>query len=634
MARDNVKLSDVKKVFRLLLPYWWLIILMIAATIITVWAQMQLPSITGDIVNKGIVDYNQSYIWQRGLIMLGVVLIGAIGTIANNFLGARVAAGFASRLRLKLFKKIESFSKNEIDQYSTASLITRSTNDIQQIQQTVAMLRMALQSPIMAVSAVMLAMQQAPSMSWIMWVAMTFLVIMIVVLFIVVTPRFSKIQTMTDQLNLVSRENLTGLRIVRAFHNEKYEERKFANANTDVTELALWINRVLSVTAPLIMLLMSFTSLAITWFFARGIVAGSVNLGEMVSFPQYAIQAIISFMFIAMLMIFIPRAGVSIKRVGEVLGTNLSIDFARSKQKIQESKRGQVEFRSVTFSYPNAEQPTVNNVSFVAKPGQTTAFIGSTGSGKSTLVNLISRFYDVTSGEVSIGGINIKSLAKNELDDALGYVPQRGVLFSGTVESNIKYGASARRPISDADMKRAAEIASANFINDLDGKFQAHIAQGGGNVSGGQKQRLSIARAVAKNPDILIFDDSFSALDYATDRKVRNNLTKFATDKTVLIVAQRIGTIRNADQILVIDNGEIVGRGTHYELLNNNEFYREIAASQLSEDEMANEMKLATAGQKPPTKPQNKPPRSAPARKSGGIAMIRRTYKPFKKGTN
>ena len=591
---------------------------------------MQLPSITGDIVNKGIVDYNQSYIWQRGLIMLGVVLIGAIGTIANNFLGARVAAGFASRLRLKLFKKIESFSQNEIDQYSTASLITRSTNDIQQIQQTVAMLRMALQSPIMAVSAVMLAMQQAPSMSWIMWVAMTFLVIMIVVLFIVVTPRFSKIQTMTDQLNLVSRENLTGLRIVRAFHNEKYEERKFANANTDVTELALWINRVLSVTAPLIMLLMSFTSLAITWFFARGIVAGSVNLGEMVSFPQYAIQAIISFMFIAMLMIFIPRAGVSIKRVGEVLGTNLSIDFARSKQKIQESKRGQVEFRSVTFSYSNAEQPTVNNVSFVAKPGQTTAFIGSTGSGKSTLVNLISRFYDVTSGEVSIGGINIKSLAKNELDDALGYVPQRGVLFSGTVESNIKYGASARRPISDANMKRAAEIASADFINDLDGKFQAHIAQGGGNVSGGQKQRLSIARAVAKNPDILIFDDSFSALDYATDRKVRNNLTKFATDKTVLIVAQRIGTIRNADQILVIDNGEIVGRGTHYELLNNNEFYREIAASQLSEDEMANEMKLATAGQKPPTKP----PRSAPARKSGGIAMIRRTYKPVKKGTN
>lgn len=595
---------------------------------------MQLPSITGDIVNKGIVDYNQSYIWQRGLIMLGVVLIGAIGTIANNFLGARVAAGFASRLRLKLFKKIESFSQNEIDQYSTASLITRSTNDIQQIQQTVAMLRMALQSPIMAVSAVMLAMQQAPSMSWIMWVAMTFLVIMIVVLFIVVTPRFSKIQTMTDQLNLVSRENLTGLRIVRAFHNEKYEERKFANANTDVTELALWINRVLSVTAPLIMLLMSFTSLAITWFFARGIVAGSVNLGEMVSFPQYAIQAIISFMFIAMLMIFIPRAGVSIKRVGEVLGTNLSIDFARSKQKIQESKRGQVEFRSVTFSYSNAEQPTVNNVSFVAKPGQTTAFIGSTGSGKSTLVNLISRFYDVTSGEVSIGGINIKSLAKNELDDALGYVPQRGVLFSGTVESNIKYGASARRPISDANMKRAAEIASADFINDLDGKFQAHIAQGGGNVSGGQKQRLSIARAIAKNPDILIFDDSFSALDYATDRKVRNNLTKFATDKTVLIVAQRIGTIRNADQILVIDNGEIVGRGTHYELLNNNEFYREIAASQLSEDEMANEMKLATAGQKPPTKPQNKPPRSAPARKSGGIAMIRRTYKPVKKGTN
>lgn len=592
----------------------------------------------GDIINKGVVLSDQSYIWYHCLIMMVVVAIGAAGIIFSTFLSTRIGTGFAKRLRLAVFKQVESFSQNENNKFSIASLITRSTNDIQQIQQTMIMMRMALQTPVMATGAIVLAIQQAPSMSWIMWFGMIALIALIVVLFVAVMPKFTQIQALTDRLNLVSRENLTGLRIIRAFRNEAYEGKKFAQANADLTGVTLWINRVICVMFPLVTLIMNFVGLAITWFFARGIVAGTVNLGEMVAFPQYAIQAIMSFIFIAMLMIFIPRAMISAKRVGEVLDTQSSIDFANANQKIRDDHRGEVEFRNVTFSYPDADEPILTNVSFIAKPGQTTAFIGSTGSGKSTLINLIPRFYDTTAGEVLLGGENVKKLAKNDLDDAIGYVPQKGVLFSGTVESNIKYGANSRIKISDTDMKRAAEIAGADFINDLDKKFQSHIAQGGDNVSGGQKQRLSIARAVAKNPDILIFDDSFSALDYATDRQVRANLAKFAKDKTILIVAQRISTIKDAEQILVLDNGAIVGRGTHYELLNNNEIYREIATSQFSESEMVDEMKLAQKS-KIATKPNrhkitaNQPTAIKPRRKTGGIAMVRRTYQPTAKGT-
>lgn len=635
---NNVKLSNVKRVFKLLLPYWWMIFLIIGTTIVSVWSQLQLPSITGNIINNGVMKLDQNYVWSHGLQMMGIVAIGALTTVASGFLATRIGTGWSRDLRLAVFKKIENFSQNEINKFSTASLITRSTNDIQQIQQTsIMMLRMTLQAPIMAIYAIILAVQQAPTMSWIMWTGMTTLILSVVALFILVIPRFAKIQRLTDNLNLISRENLTGLRIIRAFRNERYEEKKFATANRNLTENTLWINRVLAAIFPLVMMIINFVALAITWFSARGVADGNIDIGTMVSFPQYAIQAIMAFLFIAMLIVFIPRAAVSIGRIGEILNTKISIDFNNSTAKARNDQRGVVEFREVTFSYPDAETPVLTDISFVAKPGQTTAFIGSTGSGKSTIISLIPRFYDVTAGEILVDGQNIKNLDKNDLDDTIGYVPQKGMLFSGTVASNIKYGENSRTKIDNLMVEKSAKIACADFIDELDGKFNARIAQGGSNLSGGQKQRLSIARAIAKNPDILIFDDSFSALDYTTDKKVRKNLADFAKDKTLIIVAQRISTIKDAEQILVLDKGEIVGRGTHSELLQNNEIYREIAKSQFSESEINKEMGIAEklAKTKQSLQPhRGKQQRADKLQRPGGIAMIRRTYKSTSKPTN
>ena len=584
----------MKRVFKYLLPYWWQILLVIVTTYGHVWASLQLPTLMSNIVNKGIIGNDQSYIISEGVHMLAVTAFGSIAAIATGFLASRIATGFARKVRLETFKKIESFSLSEINKFSTASLITRSTNDIQQVQMvTVMVLRIALQAPLMAIGAIFSALHTAPSMTWVMAFSVIALLVVVGTISSLVVPKFKLQQKLVDQLNLVARENLTGLRVIRAFNNEHVEEKKFNDVNRHLTKLGLWINRVISLMQPAMMLIINFTMLAIVWIGAHYVVDGSLEIGNMMAFMQYAMQVITSFLLLVMIMVILPRAQVSAGRIGEILGTENSIKEPKRPEELDADMKGVLEFRHVAFTYPGAESAVINDVNFVAKPGQTTAFIGSTGSGKSTLVNLIPRLYDVSSGQILIDGHDIRRIARKNLTSVLGFVPQRGVLFSGTVESNIKYG---KANLSDVKMREAAAIAQADFINDLDGKYHAHIAQGGSNVSGGQKQRLSIARALAKDPEILVFDDSFSALDYKTDAALRKALREKEADKTILIVAQRISTIRHADQILVLDNGHVVGKGTHEELLRNCDVYREIAESQFSEEEMKKELKEAGYG--------------------------------------
>lgn len=581
----------MKKVLKYLAPYWWQIILVIIFTYANVWGSLQLPTLMSNIVNNGIINNDMDYILSTGLRMLLVAAVAATAAIVTGFLASRIATGFSRQLRLATFQKIESFSLSEINKFSTASLITRSTNDIQQIQMvTFMILRIAVQAPLMAIGAVFSALHTAPNMAWIMALSVTVLLIMVITIFCLVVPKFKIQQKLVDQLNLVARENLTGLRVIRAFNNEDIEERKFNKVNRSISKLGIWVNRVISLMQPGMTLIISFTMLGIIWLGAHLVVDGDLEIGSMMAFMQYALQVITSFLMLVMVMVMLPRAQVSINRVNEILATDNSIKEPKHPGHIDDEQRGIVEFRHVTFTYPGAESPVLNDINFTAKPGQVTAFIGSTGSGKSTLVNLIPRLYDVTSGQVLIGGCDVRQLARRDLVKTLGFVPQKGVLFSGTVESNIKYADSA---ISDEAMRDAAATAQADFIADLEGGYHAHIAQGGSNVSGGQKQRLSIARALAKNPDVLIFDDSFSALDYKTDAALRKELAEKESDKTILIVAQRISTIRHADQIVVLDNGTVVGTGTHEQLLRDCDVYREIASSQFSEEEMKKELKEA-----------------------------------------
>ena len=581
----------MKKVLKYLAPYWWQIILVTIFTYANVWGSLQLPTLMSNIVNNGIINNDMDYIISTGLRMLLVAAVAATAAIVTGFLASRIATGFSRQLRLATFQKIESFSLSEINKFSTASLITRSTNDIQQIQMvTFMILRIAVQAPLMAIGAVFSALHTAPNMAWIMALSVTVLLIMVITIFCLVVPKFKIQQKLVDQLNLVARENLTGLRVIRAFNNEDIEERKFNKVNRSISRLGIWVNRVISLMQPGMTLIISFTMLGIIWLGAHLVVDGDLEIGSMMAFMQYALQVITSFLMLVMVMVMLPRAQVSINRVNEILATDNSIKEPKHPGHLDDKQRGIVEFRHVTFTYPGAESPVLNDINFTAKPGQVTAFIGSTGSGKSTLVNLIPRLYDVTSGQVLIGGCDVRQLTRRDLVKTLGFVPQKGVLFSGTVESNIKYADSA---ISDEAMRDAAATAQADFIADLEGGYHAHIAQGGSNVSGGQKQRLSIARALAKNPDVLIFDDSFSALDYKTDAALRKELAEKESDKTILIVAQRISTIRHADQIVVLDNGTVVGTGTHEQLLRDCDVYREIASSQFSEEEMKKELKEA-----------------------------------------
>ena len=572
-------------------PLWKQLLLIIGFTAISVWATLKIPTVMSQIIDQGILSNDLSLIIRQGLWMLALSLADISGMIASDIATSRAMARLAGDLRLDIFRRIESFSLSEIDKFSTASLITRSTNDVQQVQQSFQMvLGLAIQAPIMIVGAVIGALRTAPSMTWLIVLTVTILLVGMAVIFGIVTPKYKVLQDLVDRLNLVARENLAGLRVIRAFNNESIEERKFDRANTDKAKLETWVNRITGLLQPGMSLIVNLAVLAIIWVGAHLIVESELEIGGMMAFLQYAMMVVFNVLMLAMVISTLPRARVSAGRIATILETKCQIVEPASPETIDDDRRGELEFRHVTFSYPGAESAVLNDVSFTARPGGMTAIIGSTASGKSTLVNLIPRLYDVTSGQILIGGHDIRRISRAELVKALGFVPQRGVLFSGTVASNIKY---ADEDISDKEMRRAAKIAQADFIEELDGKYKARIAQGGNNVSGGQKQRLSIARAIAKDPDILVFDDSFSALDYQTDAKLRRQLMQQESDKTILIVTQRISTIKDASQIIVLDKGKVVGIGTHHHLLNSCSVYREIAGSQFSDSEMKRELEEA-----------------------------------------
>ena len=526
------------------------------------------------------------YIIMAGLKMLGISLIIMISAISIMCLSARVAARLAKTLREKVFKKVLRFSNKEFSEYSTASLITRSTNDIQQIQGLIAILfRVLVYAPIIGIGGFLRVLNQSDnSMAWIIGVAIVAILFVVATLFIIAMPRFKKLQQLIDKLNLVAREILTGLPVIRAFNTEKKEEKRFDKANMDLTKTNLFVNRAMSFMMPALMLIMNGISLLIVWVGAHGIDNGTMQVGNMMAFIQYTMQIVMSFLMISMVSIMLPRASVSANRINEIIETDEAIKDSKEPKKLNPSKKGLVEFKNVSFRYPDSDEEVLSDISFTAEPGKTTAIIGSTGSGKSTIVNLIPRFYDVTSGNLLIDGVDIKDISNKDLRKIIGFVPQKGILFSGTIESNIKYG---NPNMSDEQMIEAAKIAQATeFIESKPEKYQEPIAQGGSNVSGGQKQRLSIARAIAIDPEILVFDDSFSALDFKTDSILRAELAKKTQDKTVIIVAQRINTILNADQIIVLEDGKVVGKGTHEELIKTNETYKQIALSQLSAKEL------------------------------------------------
>lgn len=530
------------------------------------------------------------YILKTGAKMLGLAALGMAASILACLMASRVGAKVGRGLRRDTFRKVIGFSNAEFDKFSTASLITRSTNDIQQIQLlTVMILRIVLYAPIMAIGGILKVSKTNVDMFWIIGLAVLLIVMVVAVLFIVVMPKFKIVQNMVDKLNLVSREILTGLPVIRAFHTEKHEEERFDKANKDLTKLNLFVNRAMTFMMPTMMLVMNGITVLIVWVGGHSINDGAMQVGDMMAFIQYAMQIIMSFLMICMISVMLPRAAVSAERVDEVLKSETKIHDPKEPKTLPKNGKGEVAFEHVSFHYPGAEEDVLHDITFTAKPGETTAFIGSTGCGKSTLVNLIPRFYDVTEGKITIDGQDVRNLTQHELRDKLGYVPQKGVLFSGNIASNIMFGNPAG---SEQEMTEAAQIAQAvEFIDTKPERYKSPISQGGANVSGGQKQRLSIARAIAKHPDVYIFDDSFSALDYKTDTVLRSALKEKTTDSVVLIVAQRISTILHAEQIIVLDDGKIVGKGTHEELLKTCDAYYQIAASQLSESELKEAMK-------------------------------------------
>lgn len=528
-------------------------------------------------------DYQHNYLVRAGIKMLVYACIGMIAAIIVGFIASKVGAKIAMNLRNKVFAKVVSFSNAQMDQFSTASLITRNTNDIQQIQMVLTMLlRIVLYAPVLCVGGILKVINTDLSMAWIIVVGAIAIICVVAVLFCVAMPKFKLMQKLVDGVNLVAREILTGLPVIRVFSRDKYEQKRFDDANMKLYKTQLFTNRVMTFMMPVMTLVMNGITLLVIWFGSKGIDAGNIQVGDMMAFMTYSMMIVMSFLMITMISIMLPRAGVAADRVNEVLNTEITIKEPQQPKQI--SGKGTVTFKNVSFKYSNADDNVLNNISFEAKPGQTTAIIGSTGSGKSTLINLIPRLYDVTDGQILIDGVDIREISKHDLRAKLGYVPQKGVLFSGTIASNIKYG---KEDATDDEMKLAAQIAqSVEFIEKKEEGYDDPIAQGGSNVSGGQKQRLSIARAVAKKPDIFIFDDSFSALDFKTDKALRKALADNTGDSTVIIVAQRISTILHADQIIVLDDGKIAGIGTHSELLRNCDVYRQIAVSQLSQKEI------------------------------------------------
>ena len=525
------------------------------------------------------------YLVKTGGMMIALAFLGMAASVLVGFLASRVGASAGRDLRGRVFHKVVGFSNHEFNQFSTASLITRSTNDIQQIQMLIVMLlRMVLYAPILAIGGVFQVMKTNVSMSWIIGLAVIIIACMVLLLFVVAMPKFKMLQKLVDKLNLVTREILTGLSVIRAFSTEKHEEKRFDDANVELTKTNLFVNRAMTFMMPVMMLVMNGVSVLIVWTGAHGISDGQMQVGDMMAFIQYTMQIIMGFLMLCMISIMLPRAAVAADRVEEVLKSETIICDPEQPEVLPEQGEGVLSFDHVSFKYPGADEDVLQDITFTARPGQTTAIIGSTGSGKSTLVNLIPRFYDVTEGKITLDGIDIRDIKQHDLREKLGYVPQKGVLFSGNIASNIMFG---NQDGTEAEMKEAAEIAQATeFIETKPEGYESPIAQGGSNVSGGQKQRLSIARAIAKHPQVFIFDDSFSALDYKTDVTLRHALAEKTRESTVLIVAQRISTILHAEQILVLDDGKIVGKGTHAELLKNCEVYREIAESQLSRAEL------------------------------------------------
>ena len=579
------------KLFRFLKPYWWQIIILLIATAVQVYTTLRLPALMADIINNGIVPGNTDYIWMTGLRMILVALISAVASFVSSYFSARVGANFSRDIRTAVFTKIISFNMSDLKDFTTASLLTRTTNDVNQVQSvTMMMLSMMLRAPMFCIIAIIMAIQTAPDMSWIILVGVAAILGTAIMIMSIVMPKFKIFQTLVDRITLLTRENLTGLRVIRAFNNEKVEKDKFVKTNDKMTRLLIFIDRILELQNPLVGIIFNGTTLLCSWVGISLLTKDFAYLGNMTAFAQYVTFVMISFLMLSILFVMLPRANVSAHRINDVLTRTPKINW-KSKTNGVPDKSPSVEFKNVDFRYPEAAENVLEKVSFKAMAGETTAFIGSTGSGKSTLINLVPRFYEATGGEILINGLSIKEYAKDDLMKKIGLVPQRGMLFAGTIKSNIKFGAPSA---SDEQVHKAAEIAQAkNFIEKLPKKYNSLIAQGGTNVSGGQKQRLSIARAICKNPDIFIFDDAFSALDMKTDRKLREALKEITNEAVVLIVAQRVSTIKEADRIVVLNDGKVVGEGKHLELLKTCKVYQEIVKSQLSDKEYENELKLA-----------------------------------------
>ena len=580
------------KLVKYLKPYFWHCLALLVASVGQVWCTLQLPTLMADIINNGISKNNLDYIWQTGLAMLGLAVISALAALISSFLSARIGINFSRDLRNDFFQKVIFLDLTKIHDFSTASLITRTTSDISQVQQVFVMiLSMMVRAPLFAILALILAFQTAANMTWIIAVAVVAILIAVITIMSLVVPKFQIYQKLIDKITLLARENLTGLRVIRAFNNEKLEQTKFQKTNADLTKLIIYIDRLLELQNPLLNIIFNSMTLLCSWIGISLFNNGDASaIGNMLAFAEYVTFVMTSFLMLSMLFIMLPRANVSANRINAVLKTTSKIHWPAQTIGIPD-KTPSVEFKNVDFKYADAEEKVLENISFIAHAGEVVAFIGSTGSGKSTLINLIPRFYEASNGEIFINGIALTNYAREDLISRIGLVPQKGVLFAGTVKSNIAFGAPNA---SLDDIKRAAEIAQAKtFIEKLPYQYNSPITQGGANVSGGQKQRLSIARAICKKPDIYIFDDSFSALDFKTDQKLREALQPVIKNSVVLIVAQRINTIKNADQIIVLDNGKIAGKATHYELLKSCTVYQEIVRSQLSEKEFAKEMDYA-----------------------------------------
>lgn len=579
------------KLFRFLKPYWWQVLILVIATGAQVYTTLVLPALMADIINDGIVPGNTDRIWQIGLLMIGVAFVSAVTSFVSSYFSARVGAAFARDVRQEIFVKIINYDLVDLKNFSTASLLTRTTNDVNQVQGVmILMLSMMLRAPLFCIISVVMAISTAPDMSWIILVGAAAILGSVVLIMSLVVPKFKIFQGLIDRLTLITRENLTGLRVVRAFNNEQLEQKKFRRTNDKLTKLLIYIDKMLELQNPLITIIFNGTTLLCSWIGISLLTKDFAYLGNMAAFAQYVTFVMMSFLMMSMLLVMLPRANVSAHRINEVLMRKSKLNWKDTTVGVPE-KQASVEFRNVDFCYPEAEEKVLDNVSFKAVAGETTAFIGSTGSGKSTLINLVPRFYEATNGTVMINGIPISDYAKDDLMRRIGLVPQRGMLFAGTVKSNIKFGAPSA---TDEQVRKAARIAQAeSFIEKMPKKYDSHIAQGGTNVSGGQKQRLSIARAICKSPDIFVFDDAFSALDMKTDAKLRAALREVTESAVVLIVAQRVSTIKDADQIVVLDNGKVVGKGVHLELLRNCRVYQEIVKSQLSDKEYEREMRLA-----------------------------------------